>query len=400
MTAFVYKALDERGQFVTGELQAASTSAAVEQLIDLGYVPLETSPGDTARRSFWTSLLPRPTVSQRDVTVLLQDLALLLRSGLPLDEGLHLLVENAGGATVRLIAQLRAAIGSGANFAEALQSHPATARPELIAVARSGEATGRLDSALETIAGERLRQERINAQIRTALRYPAFLLVVAGGVLLFFLTFVVPQFADVVRDFGTQKGWLIGMIIAASAALRQHGDLIAAAALVLVLVGVLAWRIRRLRHRLVAPLLHLPVLSGIIVLRRTAQFCRTLGILLSSGVNLADALRLMNESAIGGEQLAAVSDRVRRGERLVDALMEAKLVPPLAARMLRVGEESGALATVALRCAGYYEAKLTEQVDRLTGIVGPAAIVFISIVIGTLVVSVMETLLSVNQMVA
>jgi general secretion pathway protein F len=326
-------------------------------------------------------------------------LALLLRSGLPLDEGLQLLIEDASGPTARLIAQLRAAIGSGANFAEALESHPATAQPELIAVARSGEATGRLEGALEAIAGERLKQEKINAQIRAALRYPAFLLVVALGVLLFFLTFVIPQFADVVRGFDTRQSTLMGMLLAASGGLRQNGAVIAATAAMLLVLGTLAWRVPHYRRRMLTPLTRLPLLRGVVILRHTAEFCRTLGILLTSGVNLADALRLMNDSAMGGDRLAAVSDRVRRGERLVDSLTETELIPPLAARMLRVGEESGALGTVALRCAGYYETKLTEQVDRLTGVIGPAAIVFISVVIGTLVVSVMETLLSVNQMV-
>jgi general secretion pathway protein F len=398
MAAFVYKALDANGQFVTGELQAASLSAAAQQLIELGYVPLATSPAGVEKRS-WQSLLPQSSVSQRDVTTLLQDLALLLRSGLPLDEGLQLLIEDASGPTARLIAQLRAAIGSGANFAEALESHPATARPELIAVARSGEATGRLEGALEAIANERLKQERINAQIRTALRYPAFLLLVAVGVLLFFLTFVVPQFADVVRGFDTHQSMLMGMLLAASSGLRQNGGVIAAIAAMLLALSALAWRVPRYRRRMLAPFTRLPLLRGVVVLRHTAEFCRTLGILLTSGVNLADALRLMNDSAMGGDRLAAVSDRVRRGERLVDSLMQTGLIPPLAARMLRVGEESGALGSVALRCAGYYETKLTEQVDRLTGVIGPAAIVFISVVIGTLVVSVMETLLSVNQMV-
>jgi general secretion pathway protein F len=94
-----------------------------------------------------------------------------------------------------------------------------------------------------------------------------------------------------------------------------------------------------------------------------------------------------------------VFDRVRRGGRLVDAITETKLVPQLAARMLRVGEESGALDVAAARCANYYEAKLTEQIDKLTGIIGPAAIVFIATVIGTLIVSIMSTLLSIDQMV-
>jgi general secretion pathway protein F len=397
MGAFVYKALDARGEFVSGELQAASTNAAVEQLVELGYVPLSTA-ARVESQGGWT-VLPRPAVTQREVTVLLQDLALLLRSGLPLDEGLHLLTENASGAMMRLITQLRSAIGSGANFAEALGSHPATASPELIAVVRSAEASGTLEAAIEAIAKERVKRERMNAQIRTALRYPAFLMIVSVAVLLFFLLFVVPQFADVIHDFGTQPNALITTVIALSIGLRTYGDITGAALAALLGLGLLAGRTPRIRKRALDSLARLPVVRGIVVLRRTAQLCRSLGMMLASGVTLTDALRLMNETGVGGDRLAAVADRVRRGERLVDAASETNLVPPLAARMLRVGEESGALASVALRCAGYYEAKLSEQIDRLTGIVGPAAIIFISVVVGTLIVSIMSTLLSINQMV-
>jgi general secretion pathway protein F len=181
--------------------------------------------------------------------------------------------------------------------------------------------------------------------------------------------------------------------------LRKNEDVLAGIAVALIGLGVLMWRMPRIRGRLLAPLAHLPVVRGIIVLRRTAVFCRSLGTLVSNGVNLTDALRLMSESGVGGDRLTVVFDRVRRGGRLVDAITETKLVPQLAARMLRVGEESGALDAAAARCANYYEAKLTEQIDKLTGIIGPAAIVFIAAVIGTLIVSIMSTLLSIDQMV-
>lgn len=399
MAEFVYKALDARGRFVSGELRSASMNTAVQQLVELGYVPLSTAPAHADRRTFWASFIPQPVVPKRDVTVLLQDLALLLRSGLPLDEGLRLLVENTSGVTTRLIEQLRSAIGAGANFAEALQSHSATNLPELIAIVRSAEATGNLESALETIAKERLKQEEVSARIRTAVRYPAFLLLVSMCVLLFFLLFVVPQFAEVVQDFGTQPDSLVGIVISISSGLRQNGDIIAGVGVVLIGLALCAWRLPAVRKRLLVQLAGLPFVRGIVMLRRTSMFCRSLGTLLSNGVNLTDALRLMSETGVAGDRLAVVSDRVRRGERLVDAVSDTNIVPRLAARMLRVGEESGALASVTMRCADYYEAKLADQIDRLTGIVGPAAIVFISAVIGTLIVSIMSTLLSINQMV-
>jgi general secretion pathway protein F len=398
MSAFVYKALDARGRYVTGELRAPSAGTAVQQLLELGYVPLATEPVRADRPGLWRSMIEKG-VPKRDVTILLQDLALLLRAGLPLDDGLQLLTENASGQINRLVAQLRTVIASGGNFAEALQSHPATNLPDLIAVIRSAEATGNLESALEAIAKERVKQDQVSSRIRSAIRYPVFLLLVSLGVLLFFLLYVVPQFADVVRDFGARPDLLIGTVIAISSGLRGNADIILAIMAATLGCVLLAWRLPGMRRWLLAPLLNLPLIRGVVVLRQTTMLCRGLGTLLSNGVNLTDALRLMAETGIGDGKLAIVSDRVRRGGRLVDAVSEMGLMPPLATRMLRVGEESGALGPVANRCADYYEAKLTEQVDKLTGIVGPAAIVIISIVIGTLIVSIMSTLLSINQMV-
>jgi general secretion pathway protein F len=399
MPEFAYNALDARKQFVTGQLQALSLSAAIEQLIELGYVPLSTTPCGKNSSSIWKSSIWQPRVSKREVTILLQDLALLLRSGLPLDEGLKLLTENASSAMTRLIEQLRRVIGSGGNFAEALASQPATALPNLVAVVKSAEAAGNLERALSGFAQERLKQEKVSAKIRAAVRYPIFLLIVSLAVLVFFLLFVVPQFADVVRDFGARPDTLVASVIAISESLRANGDVIVVIGLVLIGIALLTWRLQRVRAPLVALFSQLPGIRGIIVLRRTTNFCRALGTLLANGVTLTDALRLLSEAHVGDTRLTVISDHIRRGGRLVDSITQTNFLPSLAARMLRVGEESGSLDTVAARCADYYEAKLTDQIDRLTGIVGPAAIVFISTLIGTLIVSIMSTLLSINQMV-
>lgn len=204
MPEFAYKALDSRKQFVAGHLRAVSTNAAVEQLLELSYVPLAIMPGGQNQTAGWKRFIPRPTVSKREVTVLLQDLAALLHSGLPLDDGLKLLTGNNSGAMKRLIGQLRQIIGSGGSLADALQSQPATALPELIAVVKSAEAAGNLEHALGVVAHERVKRERVTAKIQSAIRYPIFLLIVSIAVLMFFLVYVIPQFADVVRDFGTQ----------------------------------------------------------------------------------------------------------------------------------------------------------------------------------------------------
>jgi general secretion pathway protein F len=399
MPEFAYKALDGRRQFVTGQLQALSMTAATEQLIELGYIPLSTTPSGDSRAFGWKSFIPRPTVSKREITILLQDLALLLRSGLPLDDGLKLLADDAGSTRTALIGQLRKVIGAGGNFADALESHPATALPDLIAVVKSAEAAGKLEAALGDVAQERLKQEKASGKIRAAVRYPIFLMLVSIAVLVFFLAFVVPQFADVVRDFGPNPDSLVTTVIAVSDGLRQHGTAIAVVCVAFIGLAFLGWRAPSIRAPLLTFFCRLPGIRGVVVLRRTTDFCRGLGTLLGNGVTLTDAMRLLSEANVGDDRLRSISDHIRRGGRLVDSITETGFVPPLAARMLRIGEESGSLDTVAARCADYYEAKLTDQVDKLTGIVGPAAIVFISALIGTLIVSVMSTLLSINQMV-
>jgi general secretion pathway protein F len=130
------------------------------------------------------------------------------------------------------------------------------------------------------------------------------------------------------------------------------------------------------------------------------MFCSSLSTLLTNGVTLTNALRvLIDLPGAVAAGLDTVVENVRRGGRLVDALARAHYVPPLALKMLRVGEESGEIAIVARRTAEFYEAKLAERLDRLSGVVGPAAIVAIAVIVGSLIVSILSALLSVNQLV-
>jgi general secretion pathway protein F len=149
-------------------------------------------------------------------------------------------------------------------------------------------------------------------------------------------------------------------------------------------------------------LARLPVISSVVDFHRTALFCRNLSILLGSGVTLTATLRILIDimSATGNVPVwTAMADRVRHGGKLSDALATSAVLPPVAVRMLRLGEETGQLPTLAARVAEFYEAKLQRQLDRVVGIIGPAAIVTISIVVGGLIVSVMTALLSVTQVV-
>jgi general secretion pathway protein F len=267
---------------------------------------------------------------------------------------------------------------------------------------RVGEASGALPQILEVLANERARSEAVRRKLSDALRYPAFVLFAAATVLTFFLTFVLPQFAGVLRDFGVKLDPIVVTFLALSDFLRTNTVLIALVS-VLAVVG-LTMLLRRpgVRVRIVSGLARLPLIRTAMTFHRTALFCRNLGVLLGAGVPLTTTLRiLVDMMAATGDPAVWMKmvDRVRHGGKLSDAVADTALLPAMAARMLRLGEETGQLPMLTGRVAEFYEAKLQRSLDRVVGISGPAAIIAISIVVGGLIVSVMTSLLSVSQIV-
>ena len=301
-----------------------------------------------------------------------------------------------------IVADLLKAVLGGQSFAEALGARPDAFPPLYVALVGLGEQTAMLPSILEAIATERARAEALRRRIFDALRYPAFLLLAAGAVLLFFLTFVLPQFASVFTDFHAKPDPVLATFLSLSAALRENGLSYAAVFGALVLALVLALRSPAARARLIEAAGRLPVVGQAFEHHRTILFCRNLGLLLGGGVNLSAALRILVDvmSATGGaRRWSEVVDVVRRGGKLSDAISGGALLPPMAVRTLRLGEDSNQLPMLAARVADYYEARLDRSIDRIVGIVGPMAIILISTIVGGLIVSVMTALLSVNQMV-
>jgi general secretion pathway protein F len=399
---FRYRALTSGGEIVSGSLSAATPADVVSRIEYLGLIPIETiSDGAAARSPF--SLKLGGSLRPEHVTVFTRDLSLLLKAGARLDEALELLSTDVDIARMGpVIAGVRAAVLAGESFADALARHEAVFPPMYVALVRVGEASGTLDHILEVLAAERARDEELRRKLSDALRYPAFLLLGAIAVLIFFLMFVLPQFATVLRDFGAKLDPIVSIFLFLSDALRTNTDAVGAIAICTIAGAWLLLRRPGVRSRIADTVSRLPLMRNIVAFHRTALFCRNLGILLDGGVALTTALRILVDMMAGGGNVAAWTkavERVRQGGKLCDALVEAAVLPAMAVRMLRLGEETGQLPMLAGRIAEFYQAKQQRSVDRLVGIAGPVAIVAISIVVGGLIVSVMTSLLSVSQIV-
>jgi general secretion pathway protein F len=400
---FRYRALTQNGEIVNGTLSATTAAEVTRRIEYLRLMPIETVEDRKAAAASGSSFgfFGRP--SPAEVTTFTRDLALLLKASARLDDALELLASDADVGRLRpVVARLRASVLAGESFASAVAAHPSLFPAMYVALVRVGEVSGTLDQVLEMLGTERARSEQMRRKLTDAMQYPLFVLIAAVCVMLFFILFVLPQLSSVLQDFGAKSDSALSVFIKLSDFLRANANtsaLTAASA-----IAGLWWLFRRpgTRSAIMSVAAGIPGIASVFQFYRTSLFCRNLAVLLGSGVNLTATLRILVDiMAVTGNVTVwtTAADRVRHGGKLSDALLASSNMPPMAIRMLRLGEETGQLPALAGKVAEFYEAKLQRSLDRIVGIVGPLAVITISIVVGGLIVSVMTALLSVTQLV-
>lgn len=410
MTRYQYRALTVRGEVVTGEITAPDRQEVLKRIEYLGLIPIETESRADADSWLgalqtgdltWARLTAQPAKAS-DVTIFARDLAVLLRSGVRLHQALDLLSDpEMTGALAPTVASLRARVGSGETFSDALAHFDPLFPKAFVSLVRIGETAGNLATVVEALAEERSRMATLRQKVLSSLRYPAFVLCAAFAVLVFFLFFVLPQFADVLRDLGSKVDPVLATLMGTSEYVRSHVLAIGAGTGLVVLVAVFALRTRKARQAVAAAVLRLPGLRSLSVDYNTAVFCRSLGLQLGNGVRLTTALTLLGDVVNDEDERAAwqkVTERVRQGARLGDSLTGLRDLSPVAIRMLRIGEEAGQLAPIAIRAAELFEARLERSLERVVAVIGPVSIMLIATIVGGLAVSLMTSLISIGQL--
>src|SRR5580693_6561954 len=243
MPNFRYRALTQNGEIVHGTLSAPTPAEVARRIEYLRLLPIETTEDKrTSAGAGGFGLFGRP--SAVEVTTFTRDMALLLKAGARLDDALELLASDTDVGRLRpVVGKLRASVLSGESFAGSVADHPALFPPMYVALVRVGEVSGTLDSVLEMLGMERARAELMRRKLTDAMQYPAFVLIAAVCVMLFFILFVLPQFSSVLQDFGAKSDSALSIFIKLSDYLRAN-----AAAMMLASVGSIAgiwWLLRR-----------------------------------------------------------------------------------------------------------------------------------------------------------
>ncbi|MFK5600327.1 type II secretion system F family protein [Methylobacterium sp. HMF5984] len=405
LLSFEYRAIDPVGKILSGSMEAETPADVVAHLERLGCTPIsaQAAPTRSTGQRTWRDLL-KPEPSPVGITAMTLDLAMLLRGGVALDEALLILAQLASDRWLaQVLRDLHASLGQGQSFSQALARHPRMFSPIYVKMVEAAEASGSLAVSLTALVTERQRGERLRKRFISAISYPVFLVVAALGVLVFVLIYLIPKFEVALQGFRDRIDPTALIVFNMSAFLNRNLDSLVIALALLLVTGVVIARLGREHGLWIALLARLPGAHGVLQSEFTVTFCRTLAVLVRNGVDISSALRLMRgvvRMPRAGAEIDGIVAGVRQGRRLSDTLGNRQLFPRHVVQMLRVGEEAGELAASAEQVALFYETKLDAALGRLISVVGPAVMIFVSILIAWLIISVMTALMSINDMLA
>ena len=407
MPSYSYKAADSAGKIVTGVLEADEEKKVVAELQNLDLIPIRivVAKGNGKRLGMNLSeqfLSLFYGVSSKDVMAFTQDLATLLEAGLPVDRALSLLIESAEKDQFKAVVRdILKTVQGGGYLSDGLGKHPKAFTSFYVSMVRAGEAGGVLEAVLSRL-GEFLESaQELKDYIKSAMVYPLFLVGVGGVSIIILLTFVIPKFSIIFSDMGQAIPLSTQLLLGVSELLQSYWWAI------LILLGAGYFFIRKYintpagRLKFDRKKMKFPVVGGLIKKIEVARFARTLGTLTKSGVPILQALTLVKD-IMGNKVIAGsmenVYARVKEGDRLSKPLKDTGIFPPLAIQMITVGEETGRLDRMLLRVAESYEKMVRNTVKRLISLLEPAMILFMGLVVGFVVVSMLMAVFSMNEM--
>jgi general secretion pathway protein F len=403
MPLFEYKAVAPSGETVQGTMEAASLDMVVLKLQEAGNVPLHARESGSGGFGLSALRMGRRGMNAREVGEFTQQLSTLLVAGLPLDRSLQVLQELSENERVkRTVTEIRDKVREGGSLSDALEEQHGAFNRLFVNMVRAGEVGGTLDVTLTRLTDYLERSRELKDSIVSALIYPILLLVLAAGSLILLLVYVIPQFTPIFEELGGDLPFITKLVLGAGSILQNFWWAIV---LVTTLVVVqfrrmladpekrFAWDGRVLSMRWVGDLV------GKIEI---ARLSRTLGTLLTNGVPLLGALSIARNVLSNTVLRKDVSDaarKVKTGGGLAHNLAKGGRFPRLALQMMSVGEETGQLDTMLMKVSDTYDLEVRNTIDRLLSVFTPVVTLFLAVLIGTIVLSVLVAILSINDLV-
>ena len=403
MPFFEYKAVAPSGETVQGTMEAASLDLVVLKLQEAGNIPIHAKESGAGGFGLSALRLGRRGMNAREVGEFTQQLSTLLVAGLPLDRSLQVMLDLSENERVkRTVSEIRDRVREGGSLSDALEEQHGAFNRLFVNMVRAGEVGGTLDVTLLRLTDYLERSRDLKDSVISALIYPILLLVLAAGSLILLLVYVIPQFTPIFEELGGDLPFITKVVLGVGSILQNFWWAIILLTVLIVVQfrRVLAdtdkrfvWDTRVLAMKWVGDLV------GKIEI---ARLSRTLGTLLTNGVPLLAALSIARNVLTNTVLRKAVSDaarEVKTGGGLAHNLSEGGRFPRLALQMISVGEETGQLDTMLMKVSDTYDIEVRNTIDRLLSIFTPVVTLLLAVLIGTIVLSVLVAILSINDLV-
>ncbi|MEG1116414.1 MSHA biogenesis protein MshG [Janthinobacterium sp. OK676] len=385
MPFFAYKARNASGELLTGVMEGADSGAVADQLFSTGATPVEIlvtkKAATTGADIGWWQKLTEKKVSSMDVQLFSRQLYTLLKAGVPIMRGLAGLQESAiSPAFGRIIKDVRESLDAGRELSAAMARHPAIFTPFYLSMVRVGEMTGRLDEVFLRLFDHLEFDRDMRARVKSATRYPSFVIVAMLIAMVVVNMFVIPQFEKVFASFHAELPLMTRILIGTSAFMVAYWPLLLALTIGAI-AGFRAWlRTVRGRYAWDRYKLRFPIAGKIILKGTMARFARSFALSSTSGVPIVQALTVVSQTVDNAYLCARVEqmrDGVERGDSILRTSVTAGVFTPVVLQMIAVGEESGSLDDLMNEIAQMYEREVDYELKTLSAQIEPILIAFL-----------------------
>jgi len=401
MAVFEYKALDDKGGSVSGIIDANTPREARDKLREknIHVVGMKETKGRRGARR--TTL---QTIGQRhfgEIATYTRQLSTLLSSGMPIADALGALIEQIENKKLETVFRdVREQIVQGASMGEALDLYPMYFNNLYVNMVRAGEASGDLDSILRRLSDYLAGQNRIRNKVTAALAYPFVLIGIAVLVVVFLMTFVVPKIIGLLERQQAVLPLPTKILMTANKILINYWWLLLGVLILIIIAFTMFKRSERGGRLWDRFVLKVPLFGSMIRKRAVAQFSLTFSALLRSGVPALDALKIVSKVARNRqlkETLDDVHKKVLEGTDMSWPIKQSKFFPPMVGYMISTGEKSGELPDILDRLSSAYDEELEISIQKIMGMVEPLIIVFLAVVVGGIVLSVILPIMQLSQ---
>ncbi len=387
MPVYNYTARDRSGQPRSNVIESATRDAAIVDLRAQGLLPLKITEqkrdGDRLNRFSWNPLDYR-AINSFDIEHEFHQIAVMLRSGISLLDALNQTIRHCRIGARKTWERIAKCIQQGSSLTDALQEHSVFSN-FTVQLVHVGEQTGHLHTVMDQAAEEMKASRKIRKQILTALRYPAFTLLFAIGLVVFMLTSIIPEIKKLLQIMGKPMPPITQALINVSDWFMANGLGIGIVSIASLAGFILLYHWPPSRRWIDRLSLRLPVIGHVLRLSGTVVFARAMGLLLRSGVVIVEALETMEKLHVNkylASRVGIARKRVMQGSSLADPLQFPAGYMPLMLNMIMVGESSGTLDEILLEMTEYHDELLQQAIARLTGLVAPVMTIFVGGLVG------------------